>query len=248
MRRDRFGLKGYADGIFRLGPLSILVFVALFSFAATDVEGADVAVPLAQGGEDVRKPSPPRKPENNPPQNPGGKQPVKPGHRPPERPGEERPPRPAGPPPRRPNRPHGWRPGWGIYVVSDDNYNQNNQEFPMPTPPNADGTVFIVSPSPENWERNTDIASNTFEMKAGVSLYSDMPKSEIAGLRAVFNQAVDRKSVSAEMDEEGKRMVIKGKIASGHSVRDVELLQIILELFDGRVYVQNLNIGLEQTP
>lgn len=246
MKADRFDVKGWADGIFRFALLPVLVFATLVFFAAPEVEGADVAVPLAQGGENVRKPTPPRKPENNPPPYPGSKQPVKPGHRP--KPGEERPTRPPGPPPHRPNRPHGWRPGWGIYVVSDDNYNQNNQEFPMPTPPNADGTIFIVSASPENWERNVDIASNTFEMKAGVSLYSDMPKSEISGVRAVFNQAVDRKSVPAELDEEGKRMAIRGKIASGHSVRDVELLQIILELVDGRVYVQNLHIGLEQSP
>lgn len=108
----------------------------------------------------------------------------------------------------------------------------------------ADGRIVVVPAAPGDWERSLDVAAGTFALYAPLTLPASLPKEDVAAIRAVFNDAVRKASVGARLDDDRSRLSITGGLAPGAGFGRVELLHILLERADGKIFVQDLSIGL----
>lgn len=133
-----------------------------------------------------------------------------------------------------------------VPIWIEPNWNEDDEsDGTVPYELQADGTVVLVPNSPSRWTTSVDVGANRFALTAPLSFPYPMTSADVAQIRALFNDSVDRRSVDTLLNEEMTELTATGKIARGGSLNRVELLQIVLERTDGRTFVQNLSIGLD---
>ncbi|MDR3354028.1 MAG: hypothetical protein LBO21_03230 [Synergistaceae bacterium] len=111
--------------------------------------------------------------------------------------------------------------------------------------PKYDGTIYVVPGSPSQWSRSVDVGAGTFILSAPLSFPPSLKSADVAQIRAIFNDAVDRRTVDSIVEENATRFSAGGRTASGRGLGDVELIQIVVEHISGGTFVQNLSIGLD---
>ena len=84
---------------------------------------------------------------------------------------------------------------------------------------------------------------------SAVFVFPPMLRSrDLAQVRAVFNEAVEKGSVISTLDGDAARFLAGGRTAPGYGLNDVELVQVVVERADCRTFVQNLSVGLNDPP
>jgi hypothetical protein len=109
----------------------------------------------------------------------------------------------------------------------------------------ADGVVYVVPGSPGEWSRSVDVGAGTFRLGAPLFLPPIVRSPDLAQIRAIYNEAVDARTVDVTLDRERTNLSTGGRIRPGYGLGEVGLLQIVVERADGRVFVQDLDIGLD---
>lgn len=146
-------------------------------------------------------------------------------------------------PPHRPPH-HGGSVNVPVWVNIDED-DDGEGDGTVPYELRADGTIVLVPNAPALWTTSVDIGMNRFALSAPLSFPYPMTSADVAQIRAVFNAAVDRKSVDTLLDADMAQLTATGHVARGGSLNRVELLQIVFERVDGRTFIQNLSIGLD---
>lgn len=149
----------------------------------------------------------------------------------------------GGRPPRPPHHGH-YDPSLNIWVDIGE-YEDDEYETGKLSREDADGVVTVVSSSPGRWLTDVDIGMNAFEMIAPLSLPPTVKSRDIAGMRAIFNDSVDRKTVDTTVDDRFETLTASGRLVRGGAFGRVELIQIIVETMDGRVLIQDISVGLD---
>jgi hypothetical protein len=111
----------------------------------------------------------------------------------------------------------------------------------------SDGRIYVVPSSPSQWSRSVDVGASTFRLAAPLSLPPMLKSADLAQIRAVFNDAVDRRTIETTVNADVTRLETGGRTAPRKKLNDVELVQIVVETLDGRVFVQSLSIGIEDS-
>ena len=148
-----------------------------------------------------------------------------------------------GPPPYR-HHFYYYDPGLWLWFAASDWANNNSSESYTVDVSDTDGAVVIVPNSPSQWQTQVDAASGTFAMSADLILPAHIRSDDVSSIRSVFNDAVERKSISTVVDRNFSHISTTGRIGGGRGFGSVALLQLVLERTDGRTYVQNIDIGL----
>lgn len=136
-----------------------------------------------------------------------------------------------------------FRPSAGIWINIDLGTPRPSEEH-RPEPYRGDGAVTVVPATLAGWEASMDVAMNTFAMSAPFTLPESIVSKDVASIRAIFNDKVDRSSVAVVADEDFSRLWINGAAERFASLSRAELMQIVLERADGYTLVQDLSIGL----
>ncbi|MDR1481757.1 MAG: hypothetical protein LBI74_03935 [Synergistaceae bacterium] len=110
--------------------------------------------------------------------------------------------------------------------------------------PEYDGRIFIVPSSSSQWSRSVDVGAGTFRLSAPLVLPPQLKSSDVAQIRAIFNDVVDRRTVDNDIEADATRFSAGGRVASGRGLGDVELIRVVLERTDGGAFAQDLSIGL----
>lgn len=139
--------------------------------------------------------------------------------------------------------PYWFRPSAGIWINIDLGTPRPSEEH-RPEPYRGDGAVTVVPATLAGWEASMDVAMNTFAMSAPFTLPESIVSKDVASIRAIFNDKVDRSSVAVVADEDFSRLWINGAAERFASLSRAELMQIVLERADGYTLVQDLSIGL----
>lgn len=213
--------------------------------------GADAA---PEAPERPAAPSPPASPR--PPR--GDEWIERPDSAPNGRPGESRPesPRPTPPrPPQRPQRQGRDKPretfelrytvdGILFYASSDTvtRYSSRADEEYYETA--AAGRITIVPPTVHGWSGTSDLGAGTFEMTAPIRLPDTIVSGDVASIRAVFSDAVDRATISVDVDEDVTELRLSGTVAEFAPFGDIALRMIVLEKDTGLTLIQRMDIAL----